>query len=138
MSWQARSRRGFLVVLKHTLNPITRWLAGTQFGPFALVRHIGRRSGKQYATPLLARQVQDGFVIELTYGPDVDWYRNVVAAGGCTLVMHGHEYITKGIETLDTETGRAAFTPTQRLILRALRRTHFRKLVLKASNGHSH
>ena len=125
-------------MLKHTLNPITCWLAGTPFGPFALVRHVGRRSGKRYATPLLARRVEDGFVIELTYGPDVDWYQNVLAAGGGTLVLRGHEYGFDGIEALDTETGRAAFNLPQRLILRALRRTHYRKLVFHSSNGHPH
>jgi deazaflavin-dependent oxidoreductase (nitroreductase family) len=138
MRWQSRIRKGFLVVLKHTLNPLTRRLAGTPFGPFALVRHVGRRSGKSYATPLLARRVEGGFVIELTYGPQVDWYQNVLVAGGCTLVWHGRAYPVDGIETLDTETGRAAFNLPQRLVLRALRRTHYRKLVLQTSNGHSH
>jgi hypothetical protein len=25
--------------------------------------------------------IRDGFMIELTYGPDVDWHKNIVAAG---------------------------------------------------------
>src|SRR3954452_3417920 len=49
--------------------------------PFALVRHVGRRSGRAYATPLVVARVAGGFVVELTYGPDVDWYRNITAAG---------------------------------------------------------
>jgi hypothetical protein len=28
----------------------------------------------------------DGVVIALTYGPEVDWYRNVLAAGHCELL----------------------------------------------------
>lgn len=86
-------RKGFLVVLKHTLNPLTRRIARSAHGPFTLVRHVGRRSGKQYETPIIVSPVEDGFVIELTYGPDVDWHKNVLAAGGCTLIWHGKEYV---------------------------------------------
>jgi hypothetical protein len=31
-------------------------------------------------------RVPDGFVIELTYGSDVDWYGNIAAAGGCAVI----------------------------------------------------
>jgi hypothetical protein len=72
--------------------------------------------------------VADGFVIELTYGPDVDWHKNVVAAGGCTVVWHGQAYRIDTIEPLDTTSGLAAFPFPQRLILRLLRRTQFEKL----------
>jgi hypothetical protein len=77
--------------------------------------------------------VEDGFVIELTYGVDVDWHKNVLAAGGCTLVWHGKEYRIDEIEPLDVETGRAAFPLSQQLILRLLRRKHFEKLKFSAS-----
>lgn len=121
---------GWRVLLKHTLNPLTRRLARTSFGPFAIVRHIGRRSGKQYETPIVVSPVKDGFVIELTYGYGVDWHKNVLAAGGCTLVWHGKEYAIDKIEPLDTETGRAAFPPPQRWILRLLARHDFEKMKL--------
>jgi|GEM_PF-2844523 len=35
------------------INPLTRKWAGAVHGPFALVKHIGRRSGKPYATPVI-------------------------------------------------------------------------------------
>jgi hypothetical protein len=73
-------------------------------------------------------RVKGGFVIKLTYGPDVDWHKNVLAAGSCTVVWHGREYVIEKIEPLDTETGRAAFPPSQQLILRLLGRKHFEKL----------
>lgn len=126
-------RKGLLTVLKYTLNPLTRRLARTSFGPFAIVRHVGRRSGKQYETPIIARPLVNGFVIELTYGYDVDWHKNVVAAGHCTVVWHGREYAIDKIEPLDTETGRAAFSPSQQLILRLLRREHFEKMGVQHS-----
>jgi deazaflavin-dependent oxidoreductase (nitroreductase family) len=74
---------------KHVLNRVTRYLARAPFGPFALVRHVGRRTCKVYETPIMVERVSDGFLVALTYGPEVDWYLNVVAAGHCTLVWHG-------------------------------------------------
>ena len=128
MSLQQQLRNALLIVLKYTLNPLTRRLAQSSFGPFTIVRHVGRRSGKLYETPIIVSPVKDGFVIELTYGHDVDWHKNVLAAGGCTVVWHGKEYVIDKIEPLDTETGRAAFPSPQRLILRLLGRKHFEKM----------
>jgi hypothetical protein len=75
-------KRGLLWLVKHTVNRVSVPLARSGHGPFALVRHVGRRSGRTYAAPLAVARVPDGFVIELTYRPDVDWYRNITAAGG--------------------------------------------------------
>jgi deazaflavin-dependent oxidoreductase (nitroreductase family) len=113
---------------KHILNPFVLKSAGTSRSPFAVVRHIGRRSGKAYETPILLAPVADGFSIELTYGPDVDWYRNVLAAGHCTILWHGQEYTSEKPEPIDTETGLQTFPLAARLILRLLARRHFVKL----------
>lgn len=121
-------RTAWLSVLKYTLNPLTRRLARSPFGPFSIVQHVGRRSGKLYETPIIVSRVDDGFVIELTYGPDVDWHKNVVAAGSCTIIWHGQQYAIDQIEAIDTQAGRAAFPLSQRLILRLLGRRHFEKL----------
>src|SRR5215207_3518878 len=123
---QIRDR--FLSFLKHYFNPLTRRLAQSSHGPFSIVRHVGRRSGKQYETPIMAAPIEDGFVIELTYGPDVDWYKNVVAAGGCTVIWHGKEYVIDKLEPLDADTGRAAFPLPARLILRVTKRQHYVKM----------
>ena len=128
MGLQQKLRHGFLTVLKYTLNPLTRRLARTSIGPFTIVRHVGRRSGKLYETPIIASPVADGFVIELTYGYEVDWHKNVLAAGGCTVIWHGKEYLINQIEPLDAAAGRAAFPPPQRWILRLLGMKYFEKL----------
>ena len=116
-------------VLKHTLNRYTTRVARGPHGRFALVRHVGRKSGKSYETPIIARPVDGGFMIELTYGPEVDWYRNVVAANGCELLHHGVWHTIIGLEAVPAATGLAAFTPFQRSVLRLLRRTHFVRLL---------
>ena len=128
MKLQHVLRKGFLNLLKHTLNPLTKHLARSSLGPFCIVRHVGRKSGKLYETPIIVSPVEDGFVIELTYGYDVDWHKNLLAASGCTLLWHGKGYTINSIERLDTETGRAAFPFPQRLILQILRRQHYEKL----------
>ena len=128
MNLKQQLRNTLLTVLKYTLNPLTRRVAHSSFGPFAIVRHVGRRSGKVYETPIIARLVENGFVIELTYGPDVDWHKNVLAAGGCTMIWHCKEYVIDKIEPLDTKTGMAAYPPSQQLILRILGRKDFEKM----------
>lgn len=120
-------RRGALVMLKHTLNPLTLRLARASVGPFSIVQHVGRHSGRRYETPIIVSRLADGFMIELTYGPDVDWHKNVLAAGGGTLVWRGRTYAIDTITPVDAAAGRAAFPPPERLILRLLGRTHFER-----------
>ena len=112
-------------MLKHTLNRYTTRVARGEHGRFALVRHVGRTSGRNYETPIIARPVAGGFMIELTYGPEVDWYRNIVAANGCHLLHHGVDHEIIGLEQVPTRVGIAAFSPFQRVVLRLLRRRHF-------------
>jgi deazaflavin-dependent oxidoreductase (nitroreductase family) len=57
--------------------------------PLAIVRHVGRKSGRQYRTPVVAFRSAAGFVIPMTYGRDVDWARNIVSAHGCEVVQMG-------------------------------------------------
>ena len=73
---------------KRVVNPLTRRLADRLPG-FGLVTHVGRHSGRTYHTPLNVFRRGDGYVFALTYGPDVDWVRNVIAAGGCTMRTRG-------------------------------------------------
>ena len=122
------SRDRFLWVLKNTLNRVTGRLARSSHGPFSLVRHIGRKSGRTFETPVILARVPEGFVAELTYGEDVNWYRNIVAAGGCVVVYHGDEYRIDRIEPCSAERGRAAYPIPFRQILKATRRNDFRLL----------
>lgn len=93
----------------HILNPFTRRIAGKRFSPFALVRHKGRKSGKVYATPVIVEPWPGGFIFELTYGKEVDWYRNIKAADEAELVFQGKTYHLHGVEWVAGEDGVKAF-----------------------------
>lgn len=71
------------------LNPLTLGLAGRRGAYYHVLRHVGRRSGRVYATPLEAFPVPGGFVIPMTYGDRADWVRNTLAAGNATLLREG-------------------------------------------------
>ena len=125
----ARLKGAFFWMLGHTLNPLALRLARSGRG-FALLRHVGRKTGHTYETPLILAAVADGFVAELTYGTDVAWYRNVLAAGHCAVVFKGVEYEIDGIEPYPAEMGQRAFGIPGTLILRLLHRHEFRFLYI--------
>ncbi|MBP1694074.1 MAG: nitroreductase [Chloroflexi bacterium] len=102
---------------KHVLNRMMLKIAGAPHSPISLIRHVGRRSGKSYETPVIVEPTTDGFIFALTYGPVVDWYRNVLAAGQCSLIWHGQEYALEKPEQVDVKTALAAFPPPFRQIL---------------------
>jgi deazaflavin-dependent oxidoreductase (nitroreductase family) len=68
----------------HVFNPISRrfvrWLPG-----FGILAYRGRRSGTSYRTPLNVFRHDGDWVFALTYGSDVQWVKNVLAAGEATL-----------------------------------------------------
>jgi deazaflavin-dependent oxidoreductase (nitroreductase family) len=121
-------RERFLWVLKHSLNRFTIRIDRTGRGPFSIVRHVGRRSGRQYETPVILAQVPGGFVAELTYGPDVDWYQNIVAAGHCTVIHKGKEYPISRVSSCTPQQGLTAYPHPARLILKLSGRHDFRLL----------
>ncbi|WP_246150001.1 nitroreductase/quinone reductase family protein [Agromyces intestinalis] len=126
--WPARVRRAWLTTLKHTLNRLTGALARWGHGPFSLIRTTGRKTGRTYETPLILAEVPDGFVAELTYGENVNWYRNLVAAGGGVVVRGRREVPIDAIEPISTEEGLRAFGPPASWVLRLLHRSEFRHL----------
>lgn len=70
------------------INPLTRRFAGWLPG-FAILSHTGRRSGRPYQTPINVFRRGDHYLFALTYGSNVDWVKNVVAAGGCEMRTRG-------------------------------------------------
>jgi deazaflavin-dependent oxidoreductase (nitroreductase family) len=79
--WLARFNR-------HVTNPIQRLWAG--WAPtFGILEHVGRKSGKQFRTPLTVFSTDEGVAILLTYGPNRDWLKNITAAGGGRIRRYG-------------------------------------------------
>src|SRR5207248_8991012 len=73
---------------KLVTNRIGRLLAPRLPGAGVIV-HRGRRSGREYRTPVSAFRRPSGYAVALTYGPEAEWVQNLLAAGGGTLVTHG-------------------------------------------------
>ena len=93
-----RAIRGF----NHNVyNPLAMTVAGLRHSPYSVVKHIGRKSWRPYDTPVIAHAVGDGFIIALPYGDDVDWCRNILAAGGCTISRGGVEHRVDAPQILD-------------------------------------
>jgi len=86
---------------RNVYNPVAMTIAGLRHSPYSVVKHIGRKSGLPYETPVVAHAVGDGFIIALPYGDDVDWCRNILAAGGCTITRGGVEYRVDAPQILD-------------------------------------
>ncbi len=65
-------------VTNRILGPIVMHVPG-----FGRVVHVGRRTGRVYRSPVMLFRTGDSAVFAMTYGPDTDWARNVLAAGTC-------------------------------------------------------
>jgi deazaflavin-dependent oxidoreductase (nitroreductase family) len=66
---------------------------------FADLEHVGRRSGVVRHTPVRAFLVGDTVIVGLNFGPESDWYRNIVRAGTCRMRL-GKETLTLGAPRL--------------------------------------
>ena len=110
---------GLLWRLARLTTPVLVRLAGHRWNPiFAVVLHRGRRTGRRYAAPVAARRIDRGFVISLSFGTQVDWYRNLMAAGDGVIRWRGGSYRVGAPEPIDGATALSAFNPVQRAALR--------------------
>ena len=80
--WIARMNRH---VTNRILGPLAPYIPG-----FGIIVHIGRKSGREYRTPVNLFRHNRGYVIALTYGPATEWVRNILASGHCTVETGGH------------------------------------------------
>jgi deazaflavin-dependent oxidoreductase (nitroreductase family) len=80
---------------RHVTNPIQRMWAG--WAPtFAVIEHVGRRSGTTYRTPVTGFKAEvdgkPGVAVLLTCGPDRDWLKNLKAADGGRMRHYGKTF----------------------------------------------
>jgi deazaflavin-dependent oxidoreductase (nitroreductase family) len=94
------------------VNPVTRrfarWLPG-----FGIIRYRGRRSGNDYRTPMNVFRQDDSYVFALTYGPDVQWVKNVLASGRAELEIRRHRVRLADPEVIHDPTRRLMPLPVR-------------------------
>jgi deazaflavin-dependent oxidoreductase (nitroreductase family) len=127
---QQLSRGRFRTWVRHVnrdiFNGLTLRFAGRHV--FAVVHHVGRRTGRAYTTPVVAWPLPDGFLMPLPYGADTDWCRNVLATGQGTIDWHGRTYPVTGPEVVGAATAQPLLPTWARRLLGALRVRHFLKV----------
>lgn len=99
------------VGLNRVMRHVTPWVPG-----FGVVVHRGRKSGREYRTPVNVFPHGERYVIALTYGPGTDWVKNVVAAGGFELLTRGRRVRLTSPRVYRDET-RADVRPLERRAL---------------------
>jgi deazaflavin-dependent oxidoreductase (nitroreductase family) len=78
----------FRRVATRYVNPLTRPVAA-RLPAFGILTHRGRKTGRTYRTPINVFRRGDDYFFFLTYGSDVQWVKNVIAAGSCSLETRG-------------------------------------------------
>ena len=100
---------------KVATNRVTARFAG-RFPGFGIIHHHGRKSGKRYSTPVCVFRTGHGYIVALTYGPNTDWVKNVLASGGSTLEVRGRK-VELTAPTLQHDETRSKMPPVIRQFL---------------------
>ena len=101
---------------------VARPLAGRRwFRLFVVLHHVGRRSGRAYATPLVTRRLADGFVIPMPFGEGTHWVGNLLAAGRATIRWDGRDFPVAEPRIVELADAPDAFNGAQRAILQGAR-----------------
>ena len=116
-------------------NPIACMFAGRLPG-FALIRNVGRKSGKIYSTPVNIFRQGNGFLIALTYRRESRWVANVIAARTCEIETRGvsHQLIHP---VLVHDRSRHRFPPLVRVVLGLIDANDYVELQLLADETES-
>jgi deazaflavin-dependent oxidoreductase (nitroreductase family) len=78
----------FRHVVHRYINPITRPVA-KKLPTFAILMHRGRKTGRTYRTPINVFRRGNDYYFFLTYGSDVQWVKNILATGSCSIETRG-------------------------------------------------
>jgi deazaflavin-dependent oxidoreductase (nitroreductase family) len=114
-------------------------LAGTRLLPlYGVLEHRGRRSGKIFRTPVVARPTDDGFLVPMPWGERTDWYRNVRAAGGCVMRWNSRVYPLVQPEVIDVAAAGASFGAFQQAALSRFGITHCLRLRHRGAGAQAH
>ncbi len=116
-----RARR-LIRAAARVVNPLVLRIAGRRHMPIVgIVHHRGRKTGREYATPLGVRPAPGGgFVVPLTFSEASQWYQNILAAGWCVITYRGADHTAAGPVVVDRATAGPAYPRYERLALRLI------------------
>jgi len=92
--------------------------AGQEGAKNSVVHHVGRTTGNEYQTPVMAVATSDGYLVSLPYGQRADWVKNVLAAGSATLVTDGSAIPVERPEVVPTTDVLDDLPPNEQRVLR--------------------
>lgn len=104
-------QRSIIWLTKHVFNPRQMRTAGQPGAYAAIIRTVGRRTGRVYETPVGVVAAGDDFIVTLPYGQRAQWLKNVLATGQATLVYEGSTYGVDRPELVPTTEVEACFSP---------------------------
>lgn len=104
---------------RHVTNPVQRLWAGW-VPMMGILEHTGRRSGRVYRTPLTVFSTGEGVAILLTYGPDRDWLKNLIAADGGRLRRYGRSRAVRSPRVMKRDEAAAHVTGSVRRVFAKL------------------
>ena len=127
-TWPDRYQKLIRTWNRYVLNPLMLPLAGKPYWYASVIRHTGRRSGKHFSTPVVADRVGGEVLIPLPYGTNVDWVRNVMAAGEATLVHKGETLDVVSPELIDSAKALPLLHSDRRRTFERVRIRHFLRM----------
>ena len=110
-------QRGLRQLTKVT-RPLALRSAGKQGSSTSVVRHVGRKTGRSYDTPVVAVEHGGNVYIALPYGEGTDWLKNVLATGSATIMNGGDRYDVDQPEVLPMAEATRFFGPKEQRLHR--------------------
>ena len=110
-----------LRLFTRAMRPLALRSAGKEGSNTSVVRHVGRRSGRTYETPVVAVPHDDSFLIALPYGERTDWLKNVLDKGSAAIMTDGHTYQVDRPEVIPMAEATGYFRPREQRMHRQFR-----------------
>jgi len=110
-----------LRLFTRVMRPLVMRAAGREGSGTSVVRHVGRRSGRTYETPVVVARHDDHFLIALPYGERTDWLKNVLGKGSAAIVTSGRAYEVDLPEVIPMAEATAYFRPGEQRMQRQFR-----------------
>jgi deazaflavin-dependent oxidoreductase (nitroreductase family) len=100
------------------MRPLAMRSAGKEGSATSVIRHTGRKSGRNYETPVTAARHGEFFLIALPYGERTDWLRNVLSKGSAVIVTGGQACDIDQPEVIPMTEATAYFRPSEQRMQR--------------------